>query len=97
MGYSPWGRKESGTTERLHFHFPAESRANELRLPASEEAKVTLRGCEVRIVLLLTPGCSRRPSGYEWTDSPYAQDFHCIVYSLFWAVLGLHCYEKSFP
>ena len=21
MGYSPWGRKESGTTERLHFHF----------------------------------------------------------------------------
>ena len=21
VGYSPWGRKESGTTERLHFHF----------------------------------------------------------------------------
>ena len=21
-GYFPWGRKESGTTERLHFHFP---------------------------------------------------------------------------
>ena len=21
MGCSPWGRKESGTTERLHFHF----------------------------------------------------------------------------
>ena len=21
-GYSPWGRKESDTTERLHFHFP---------------------------------------------------------------------------
>ena len=21
-GYCPWGRKESGTTERLHFHFP---------------------------------------------------------------------------
>ena len=20
MGYSPWGRKESETTERLHFH-----------------------------------------------------------------------------
>ena len=20
-GYYPWGRKESGTTERLHFHF----------------------------------------------------------------------------
>ena len=24
MGYSPWGRKESGTTERLHFHFQKE-------------------------------------------------------------------------
>ena len=23
MGYSPWGRKESETTERLHFHFHA--------------------------------------------------------------------------
>ena len=21
MGFSPWGRKESDTTERLHFHF----------------------------------------------------------------------------
>ena len=21
-GYSPWGRKESAATERLHFHFP---------------------------------------------------------------------------
>ena len=21
-GYCPWDRKESGTTERLHFHFP---------------------------------------------------------------------------
>ena len=24
MGYSPWGRKESDTTERLHFHFQSE-------------------------------------------------------------------------
>ena len=23
MGYSPWGREESDTTERLHFHFDA--------------------------------------------------------------------------
>ena len=22
VGYSPWGHKESDTTERLHFHFP---------------------------------------------------------------------------
>ena len=24
VGYSPWGRKESDTTERLHFHFSVE-------------------------------------------------------------------------
>ena len=23
-GYCPWGRKESGTTEQLHFHFPTD-------------------------------------------------------------------------
>ena len=23
-GYYPWGRKEPGTTERLHFHFHGE-------------------------------------------------------------------------
>ena len=23
MGYSPWGRKKSDTTEQLHFHFYA--------------------------------------------------------------------------
>ena len=23
LGYIPWGRKESNTTEQLHFHFPA--------------------------------------------------------------------------
>ena len=23
VGYSPWGREESDTTERLHFHFHA--------------------------------------------------------------------------
>ena len=25
MDYSPWGRKESDMTERLHFHFQAKS------------------------------------------------------------------------
>ena len=27
MGYSPGGRKESDTTEQLHFHFHRESKA----------------------------------------------------------------------
>ena len=28
IGYSPWGRKESDTTERLHFHFQAQFTAS---------------------------------------------------------------------
>ena len=38
VGYSPWGRKESGTTERLHFHFSllciGEGNGNPLQYPA---------------------------------------------------------------
>ena len=26
VGYSPWGRKESETTERLHFHFQSSNK-----------------------------------------------------------------------
>ena len=28
-GYSPWGRKESDTTERLHFHFLSKQSSKE--------------------------------------------------------------------
>ena len=30
VGYSPWGHKESDTTEGLHFHFSREKKGNEL-------------------------------------------------------------------
>ena len=33
MGYSPWGRKELDTTERLHFHFHFSRK--EIGLPGS--------------------------------------------------------------
>ena len=35
MGYSPWGHKESDTTERLHFPFEAE-RNFDLVFPVAE-------------------------------------------------------------
>ena len=30
VGYSPWGRKESDTTERLHFHFQTDIQKGEM-------------------------------------------------------------------
>ena len=32
VGYSPWGHKESDTTEQLHFHFPFPGRKTSLML-----------------------------------------------------------------
>ena len=32
MGYSPWGCKESDTTERLHFHFQQQGLTQIMRL-----------------------------------------------------------------
>ena len=46
MGYSPWGRKESDTTERLHFNFHFHALEKEMathssilawRIPGTEE------------------------------------------------------------
>ena len=46
MGYSPWGREESDTTERLHFHFYFHALEKEMathssilawRIPQTEE------------------------------------------------------------
>ena len=51
MGHSPWGRKESGTTERFHFHFLscvwASLVAQRLKcLPAMQETWVQSLGWE---------------------------------------------------
>ena len=35
MGGSPWGRKESDTTERLHFHFSLSCIENEMATHSS--------------------------------------------------------------
>ena len=51
MDYSPWGRKESDTTDRLHFHFLAPQRASLVaqlvkNLPAMWETWVASLGWE---------------------------------------------------
>ena len=37
VGYSPWGRKESDTTERLHFHFTIARTWKQPRGPLADE------------------------------------------------------------
>ena len=43
VGYSPWGRKKSDTTERLHFHFSlsriGEGNGNPLQCPCLENPR----------------------------------------------------------
>ena len=45
MGYSPWGRKESDMTERLHFHFHLVAQTVK-HLPAMRETWVRSLGLE---------------------------------------------------
>ena len=50
VGYSPWGRKESDRTERLHFHFslscPEEGNGNPLQCSCLENPRDgSLVGC----------------------------------------------------
>ena len=45
MRYSPWGRKESDTTERLHFHFHFVAQLVK-NLPAMPETWVRSLGWE---------------------------------------------------
>ena len=54
VGCSPWGREESGTTERLHFHFSlsciGEGNGNPLQcscLEGESQGRVSLVGCHL--------------------------------------------------
>ena len=52
MGYSPWGREESDTTEQLHFHFSlsciGEGNGNPLQfLPGESQGRGNLVGCHL--------------------------------------------------
>ena len=52
VGYSPWGREESDTTEPLHFHFSlsciGEGNGNPLQfLPGESQGRGSLVGCRL--------------------------------------------------
>ena len=67
VGYSPWGRKESDTTERLHFHFLSGGHCL-LRVGGGEEQKWT------RTIFLPTFPILPAPTRSQWTcTEPGAQ------------------------
>ena len=44
-GYSPWGRKESDTTERLHFHFLSLSKIYKDLIQLNKKKMIKKRAC----------------------------------------------------
>ena len=48
-GYTPWGRKELDTTERLHFHFPLFFEGKADRFMMDQKLDVRERG-QLRVI-----------------------------------------------
>ena len=78
MGYSPWGRKESDTTERLHFHFSAlkpfktiHNMAQRIKnLPAVEETQVGFLGGEDSLEKGMATHSRILAWEIPWTEEP---------------------------
>ena len=75
MGYSPRGRKESDTTERLHFHFHGKRRASLVaqlvrNLPAMQETLVRFLGREDSLEKGTATHSSILAWRIPWTEEP---------------------------
>ena len=74
-GYSPWGRQESETTERLHFHFSlsciGEGNGNPLQCSCLENSRDGEPGG--------LPSMGSHRVGHNWSDLAAAAllDFNC--------------------
>ena len=71
MGYSPWGRKESDTTERFHFHrvgFPVAQTIK--NLPAVQETWIQSLGWEDSPEEEMATHSSILARRITWTEDP---------------------------
>ena len=79
VGYSPWGRGELDTTERLHFHFSlsctGEGNGNPLQCSCLENPR---DGGAWSDSLLLSMGSHR--VGHDWHDLAAAAAYPYILY-----------------
>ena len=79
MGYSPWGRKESDTTERFHFHrvgFPVAQTIK--NLPAVQETWIQSLGWEDRLEKGMATYSSILPGEFhgQWSLASYSPCGH---------------------
>ena len=92
VGYSPWGREESDTTERLHFHFSlsciGEGNGNPLQYSCLENPRDgSLVGCHL---------WGHNRIGHDWSDLAAAAvrcSKHPFSVS---SSLDLHCFGQCF-
>ena len=65
VGYSPWGHKESDTTERLHFHFHTVFRSGCISLHSNNSTNATFR------LKLNQVGKTTGPFRFDLNQIPY--------------------------
>ena len=74
MGYSPWGRKESDTTEQIHFtslHFTSLQVAQMVKnLPVMQETWVQSLGREDPLEKIMATHSSIPAWRIPWTEEP---------------------------
>ena len=69
-GYYPWGRKESGTTERLHFHFRFLVAQMVKNLPEMQETQVQSLDQEDPLKKGMATHCSILAWRIPWAEEP---------------------------
>ena len=63
VGYSPWGHKESDTTEQLHFHF---QRINRINInPIEDQAWIFIGRTDAEAPILLPPDARSQFTGKD--------------------------------
>ena len=66
VGYSPWGRKESDTTEPLHFHFFSSSLLSAIRVVSSAYVRLL-----IFLPAILIPACASSSLAFPVMYSAY--------------------------
>ena len=90
VGYSPWGREESDTTERLHFHFSlsciGEGNGNPLQCSCLENPRDGGSWwAAVSVVAQSRTRLKRLSSSSCFID--YAKAFDCVDHNKLWKIL----------
>ena len=70
MGYSLWGREESDTTERLHFHFASLVAQMVKNLPTMWETQVQSLGQEDSLEKGMATHSTMLAWRILWTEEP---------------------------